>query len=87
MGNRCYDPCTPAYDDHYACLINDPLEGEFWEECEENCPRECLPGQWKCNDQCIDQSETCGNICKPSKHSFFNLIDKSKYMLEIKLVC
>ncbi len=70
LGNECDVPCTPADNDRYACPVFYAWHRtSFWEECQENCPKECLPGQWKCNDQCIDQSETCGNICKPSKHS------------------
>ncbi len=74
MENECYEPCTAADGGRYVCPIRKPFE-LIWEECKENCPRQCLPGQWKCKDKCIDQSDACENICKPSKHLILTILN------------
>jgi len=73
-GTKCmtfkqFKNCFPANGNNSACAIEKD-EGEEtgykWEQCSANCSKECLPGQWKCYDQCINQSEPCEKICKPS---------------------
>ncbi len=74
-GNKCrtfeeFGECFHADGDNYACAIdNDGIEYS-WEHCSANCSKECLPGQWKCYDQCIDVSEPCDGICKPSNNFY-----------------
>ena len=39
-----------------------------WESCQENCPKECFPWQWKCHDRCMPQTELCGNKCSEGRN-------------------
>ncbi len=80
-GNKCikfehFNECVPAEEGKYACPVKIRYykeTGYEWEECSQNCSKECLPGQWKCHEQCIDQSQPCKGVCKPSNNIFLEV--------------
>ncbi len=78
-GNKCSTfygggECFHADGDKYACPVEIAYGGGYaWEECSPDCSKECLPGQWKCHKKCIDQSQPCKGVCKPSNIFFLEV--------------